>query len=146
MEVTEVGPDATLDHLLDDAGAAFDWIRRADTDGLAKVAYKDRTHAAAMIAAELYDAALPADNRTTAGRIAAIYTGLHSTDAVPAKHKSDWCAGGRCNGLRNSHGCIGDTWCFPIHIEQARYRGKDPLCQPCLARLFERSSSRGHSN
>jgi hypothetical protein len=137
LEVTEVGPDATLDHLLDDASAAFDWIRRADKDGLAEVAYEDRTHAAAMIAAELCDAALPPDDRRTAGRIAAIYTGLHLTDAVPAKHEPDWHAGGMCYGLRGSHGCIGDKWLFPMHIEQARYRGKDPLCQPCLQRLFE---------
>jgi len=130
LEVTGVEPDAALDGLLDDPGALLRWIH-----AIAGQEFDDRNHAAAMTAAELHDAATPSDGRTSACRVAEIYHALMPGHGAPVRATAGWCAGGRCAGLRDK-ACLGDGLCFPTAMENAAYRGKDPLCQTCLSELF----------
>lgn len=125
-----VEPDASLDGLLDDPTALLRWIQ--DTNG--GESFDDRNHAAAMAAAEIHDAATLRDARTSACRITEIYWSLTHDYGIPAATAA-WCAGGRCHGLRQTP-CLGDVFCFPSEMENAAYRGKDPLCRTCLTELF----------
>ena len=135
METTVVHPDTTHDEMLNDAHAMLAWIRINDDSD------DSRIHASAMIAAEICDAATPPDGLTSCQRIVHIYETLNATAPTPAKPTKDWCAGGRCAGLRGQT-CIGDGLCFPMEIEGALYRNKDPLCNKCLTRLLNMLESR----
>ena len=53
LVTSDVTPDDTLDALLDDPFAMFQWIRKIDRGG---ESFEDRKHGAAMLAAELHDA------------------------------------------------------------------------------------------
>jgi len=138
LESCEVAPDGALNKLLDDAGAMFCWIRTNDSAG---GTYEDRKHGAAMIAAEIYDAATDQQRGISSKRrITKVYQTLLPIGLVPDTAKKDWAFGGRCTGLRKKgqhQPCLGDGLCFPMQIESATYHSKDPLCAKCLNKLFE---------
>jgi len=145
LEMTRVKADSNLVSLLDNPGEMYEWIRRHDmpvSSSNDDSSYDDRIHASAMAAAEIHDAAIAPDHHTSSYRIAEIYESLTNTLPIPSTATPGWCAGGRCAGLSDRRSgmhqpCLGDGSCFPMQIETAKYRGKDPLCQVCLTRLFQ---------
>jgi hypothetical protein len=138
LVTSDVTPDNTLNALLDNPLAMFQWIRKTDCGG---EAFEDRKHGAAMLAAELHDATCQDHGGLSSARhITSIYQALLPISTVPDKAKLGWASGGRCTGLRNKgrlQPCLGDGLCFPMQIESAAYHSKDPLCSKCLVKLFE---------
>ena len=138
LVTSDVTPDDTLDALLDDPFAMFQWIRKIDRGG---ESFEDRKHGAAMLAAELHDATYQDRGGLSSARhITSIYQALLPISPVLDEAMQGWASGGRCTGLRNKgrlQPCLGDGRCFPMQIESAAYHSKDPLCSKCLVKLFE---------